>query len=195
MVNPGLCCCVAIPEMLCSDRICIRPAKPEQLRAELGREYRVVFQAAMACEVMGDWPPLYWDAGAIKWLLTKAEEHPDEPLWAAWYVMMRGVGGGGRDLMVGTVGCKGPPADEGDGRQVVEIGYGVVTSRWRRGIASEAVGLVLGWLKTLGRVTHVRAHTLEGDPASGGVLRKNGFTLVGKATEDGVVVDRWERAV
>jgi RimJ/RimL family protein N-acetyltransferase len=185
---------VPIPQEQCSQRICIRPAKPEQLRAELGLEYRVEFQAAMACEVMGDWPPLYWDATAVKWLLAKAAEFPDEPLWGAWYVLLRGVGGGGRDLLVGTVGCKGPPVDEG-GRQVVEIGYGVVTSRWRRGIASEAVGLMLGWLRSLGRVTHVRAHTLEGDPASGGVLRKNGFELVGKATEDGMVVDRWERSL
>jgi len=173
-----------------SPRLVVRPATVEQLLAEL--ESRAAFEDAVGCPVPADWPPEHWDEGPIRWLLEKAQAHPDEPLWTSWFIYLRQPGG---ELIIGTLGCKGPPANEGDGRAVLEIGYGVVASQQRKGIASEAVGLLLEWLRTLGRVTHVRAHTLSGDPASGGVLRRCGFTLIGKATEDGMAVDRWERAL
>ncbi len=159
--------------MRCWGGVVITVAGADTLRAEVAGE-----RAGYA----PDWPPLHWDAGAIGWLLDKAERFPDEPLWQAWYVTEGGT-------IIGTVGCKGPPGPEG----VVEIGYSVVTSRWRQGIATRAVALMLEWLREDARVRGVCAHTLVGDAASAGVLLKNGFVAAGREMEDGVEVDRYER--
>jgi RimJ/RimL family protein N-acetyltransferase len=170
-----------------SDRLMLWPAGETELLGDLRSAEGL--SAAAAMEVAHDWPPLYWDAGAIRWLLRNLQREPDEPFWRAWYVALRGDRGG-PPLLVGTVGVKGPPDTAG----MVEVGYGVVSSCWRRGIASEALGLLMGWAVQTGRVRRFRAHTLMGDPASGGVLRRCGFEMVGRVVEgeDGEV-DRWER--
>ena len=166
-----------------SSRLILRTASVAELRAEL--ESSGGLAGAVDCPVAHDWPPQHWDRGAIGWLLSKWQESPEEPFWRSWYVQLRG------GPIVGCLGCKGPPAPGGD--PMVEIGYGLATSHWRQGIATEAVTRFLQWLGETGRVTRVCAHTLVGDPASGGVLRKTGFTLTGTAEEDGVQVDHWER--
>lgn len=173
-----------------SSRVGIRAMTVEELQADLNS--REALALATGMRVAPDWPPMHWDTGVVRWIIDKLRESPEEPLWKPWLVHLieRGCGGGPLvSTIVGTVGCKGPPVDEG----VVEIGYSVVTSCWRQGIASEAAGLLISWLRETGRAQRVRAHTLRGDPASGGVLRRNGFELVGQVIEgDDGEVDRWE---
>lgn len=79
---------------------------------------------------------------------------------------------------------------------MVEIGYSVVASHWRRGIATEAVATMIEWAGRDPRVRGVRGHTLAGDPASGGVLLKNGFTLAATIDDpDDGRLDRYERGL
>jgi RimJ/RimL family protein N-acetyltransferase len=158
------------------------------------------FAAAAGRPVAPDWPPKEWDAGPVNGLLGKMTDHPDEPFWRSWFVALAADPDDPArpGPIVGTCGTKGPPSASAppgpptDG--AVEIGYGVVTSRWRRGIATEAAGALCAWCLTDPRVRLLRAHTLPGDPASGGVLRKLGFHLVGEVIEPGDGrVDRYER--
>lgn len=144
------------------------------------------FAAAIGEPVAEDWPPLYWDAGAVEWICGKIERDPGELFWRPRFVQL--IGG----LVVGTVGFKGPPDEVG----FVEIGYGVVTSHWRRGIASEAVAAMIGWASGRPGVRGLCAHTLTGDPASSGVLRKAGFVFV-RTTDDPTDgrIDRFERGL
>ncbi|MEP6629037.1 MAG: GNAT family N-acetyltransferase [Lapillicoccus sp.] len=79
------------------------------------------------------------------------------------------------DEVVGQLGTMGPP--EGDD---VEIGYGINASAWGRGIASQAVGDLLALLDASPGIGRVVARTAVLNPASGRVLEKNRFLVVGR---------------
>jgi SAM-dependent methyltransferase len=76
-----------------------------------------------------------------------------------------------RPTLVGSAGYKGPPIGDG-----VEIGYSIVPSWRRRGLATEACGALIesAWARGADRVV---AHTFAHLDASIGVLRKLGFEL------------------
>lgn len=74
-------------------------------------------------------------------------------------------------LVVGGVGFFGPPAD---GR--IEIGYGIVESRRRRGYATEAVTAMLACAFTQPEVQEVVATADLDNPASIRVLDRSGLT-------------------
>lgn len=195
--------------VLRTPRLELRVATTEQLRASIGPSDALA--AALDCRVPSDWPPLHWEAGPVDWVLGKLAEQPDEVFWRAWFVLWtpgderanegkaREAGGARRGRpapsLVGTVGFKGPPGQpDSDTDSVVEIGYSVVNSFHRRGIASEAVAAILERAGADPRVRTFRAHTLAGDPASAGVLLKNGFQLVATIDDpDDGRIDRYER--
>jgi RimJ/RimL family protein N-acetyltransferase len=81
---------------------------------------------------------------------------------------------------IGTAGFFGPPRDG-----VVEIGYGIVPSRRRRGYAAEAVHALLGLAAAQPGVTEVVAHAEADNVASIRVLEKSGLSYQGR---EGVLV-------
>lgn len=91
--------------------------------------------------------------------------------------------------VVGIIGIK----TEAVGR--VEIGYGVAASRERKGFASAAVASLLPLLSARNANT-VTAETSVDNPASQGVLNRNGFKHIGRRVdeEDGPVI-MWERPI
>jgi RimJ/RimL family protein N-acetyltransferase len=64
------------------------------------------------------------------------------------------------------------------GAGTVEIGYAVVRSRWRQGIATEAVRELIGIIRKRSDVERIVAHTPLDRPESARVVEKNGFTFV-----------------
>jgi RimJ/RimL family protein N-acetyltransferase len=166
-------------------RLTLVPASREALLGDIAGPAEL--GVALGRPVAAGWPPRHWDQGAQRWLLDKLEvTEGREPFWRAWYITLDTEGG----LVVGTIGFKGPPGEDG----AVEVGYSVATAWWRRGIASEACGGLLAWAARDPRVRRFVAHTLAGDPASAGVLVKNGFAFVRKAADDEAgEVDRYER--
>lgn len=162
----------------------LRPVGEDELRSCLGERSR--FAAVAGCEIAADWPPRFFDAAAVQWMLSRRCPGHD-PAWECWFV--RHVGPDTR-MLIGTAGFKGPPDNSG----TVEIGYSIVSSYQRCGIATRAAGMLVRWAWTTGRVRRIIAHTLAGDPASGGVLLKNGFRATARLTDptDGEV-DRYER--
>ena len=96
------------------------------------------------------------------------------------------------NLVVGTAGFKGPPADDG----AVEIAYGIVPEFEGRGYATEVAGQLVSFALRDPCVHMIRAHTLPADNASTRVLTKNGFVHVGQVTDpDDGEVWRWERPI
>lgn len=138
---------------------------PSREALEVSAKGRAQLAAALARPVATDWPPRHWEQPVVEWLSEKILADPREPFWRPWFIALQG------GPVVGTCGCKGPPDDAG----AIEIGYSVVDSHWRQGIASEAVAALIRWILRDARVRVIRAHTLVGDPASSGVLRRNGF--------------------
>ncbi len=89
-------------------------------------------------------------------------------------------------LAVGTIGFKNAPTETKE----VEIGYGINSSHWGLGLASEAVQALITWAFETDYATRVTAKTAVNNPASMRVLEKNGFTKIGTDydPEDGDLV-------
>ena len=120
---------------------------------------------ALGAAMPEDWPPQYNTPAAARYVHAKLVADPEQVGWWSWYVVLDGVA-------VAIVGGKGPPADG-----TIEIGYSVVASHHRQGIASEAVSALIAWAAERG-VTAVEAATLPELVASIGVLEKLGFERV-----------------
>ena len=98
--------------------------------------------------------------------------------WSARHVVRRSDG-----LVVGSVGCFGPP----DAQGLVEIGYGLVESARGSGLMTEIVATLSGAVEAAGAT--VIAHTEPDNTASHRVLRRLGFRREGE--DDGEW--RWRR--
>ena len=166
--------------MIITKRLELRPATTALLMAELRGA------AALAVElqatVPSSWPPELYDDHATRWALGMLERgERDAERYLLYYFLESGVAGG--PSAVGLGGFKGPPVD---GR--VEIGYSILAEHRRRGLASEAVGGLIGFAFEDGRVDEVVAETFPHLVASLGVLEKHRFRLVGEsAAEPGAV--------
>jgi len=93
-------------------------------------------------------------------------------------------------LVIGTVGFKGPPDEDG----MVEIAYGIVPTFQGKGYATEAAEAAIAFAFNTSNVRVVRAHTLPTNTPSKRVLEKCRFEYIGETVdpEDGLVL-RWER--
>ena len=89
-------------------------------------------------------------------------------------------------LVVGSIGFFGPPALADDGVLEVEIGSGLVTDAWGRGVATEAVAGMLAHTDRLG--VRVRASVEPGNTPSVRVLAKCGFTQLRGSDDEGNLV-------
>lgn len=78
-------------------------------------------------------------------------------------------------------------------RRSIEIGYFIGEPFWGKGIASQAVGLLVDYVQQQFDVVRIYAEVFEHNKASMSVLRKNGFYLEGirrkAVVKDGVVMD------
>lgn len=97
------------------------------------------------------------------------------PAWLGEYghrqVLERDTG-----LVVGSIGLFWPPAD-GE----LEIGYGIVVSRWGRGFATEATRVLTQFALAAPGVHTVFANVELANPASVRVLEKAGFRRASSA--------------
>ena len=97
------------------------------------------------------------------------------------------------DLVVGEIG--GAVIAPG----IVEIGYAVVKSCWGRGYATDAVRGMVDCARAVPSVARVIGHTPLDRPASGRVLEKAGFTMMGEEEDEHegarIRVQRWELVV
>jgi RimJ/RimL family protein N-acetyltransferase len=111
--------------------------------------------------------PARGDLAAMR--MARLPLEPDEPWSAQWLIVVDGI-------VSGTIGFKGAPrANE------VEIGYGVVPSRQRRGVATAALSQLLALIA--GRSLDVCAETATWNEASQLVLRHAGFQQVDQRRE------------
>ncbi len=149
-------------------RLTIVPATPGLVDLELAGTDRLA--EALRADLPDDWPPEHHDADLLRFVRAAL----DEPTAAGWWLHYLVLDEEGVRVLVGTAGFKGPPAEG-----VVEIGYSVVASRQRRGIATEACRALLERAWSQGADV-VLAHTLPHLEPSIGVLRKLGFEVDGE---------------
>jgi RimJ/RimL family protein N-acetyltransferase len=113
---------------------------------------------------------------------TSRGDSPPAPWQRPWPVEESGV-------IIGTVGFKGQPED---GR--IELGYGLVPSARQKGLANEAVGVLLSAAAEASDIREVWVETAVDNMASQLVLEKLGFARTGQRwdAEDGALIT-WSR--
>ena len=148
---------------LATARLRLLPASRAVIEAELDGPARL--GRALAAAIPADWPPEHHDRETLEFWRARLAEPSAAGWWLYYAVQIEPA----PPTLVGSVGYKGPPK-----HGVVEIGYSVVASRQRRGLAPEACRALFAeaWARGAERVV---AHTLEHLTPSIGVLRKLGF--------------------
>jgi RimJ/RimL family protein N-acetyltransferase len=129
----------------------------------------------LGAEVSESWPPELYDADTVRWTIGWLASHPGDGGWSLYYILEAPSSADLRPRLAGIAGYKGTP----DANGIVEIGYGVVPEKRRRGYASEAVRALLANAFADERVRSVVAHTLPDLVPSIGVLLGTGFVYNG----------------
>ena len=93
------------------------------------------------------------------------------------FTIVAGVAGEGPEQIIGHAGLhkdKNAPTDKPE----AEIGYWLSRDCWGKGLASEVAGLLVEAGRHYG-FYQLQATTADDNPASGRVLNKNGFGIIG----------------
>ena len=148
--------------------------------------------ASLSASVPPTWPPEYLDSASLEFVLHRMVDGQALSVWWLYFVILRHAPAG--RTLIGSVGYKGPPSDDG----MVEVGYGIVRDQHRQGYASEAVRGLLARAFATPDVTRVTAETYPELVGSIGVLRRCGFHFIGEGSEPGVIryeITRAEHAI
>ncbi len=138
---------------------------------------------ALKAGLVEDWPPEHWEAPVRAHIVAQLTAHPETVGWHRYMLLL----GGAKPLLVGCLGAF--PCAAGD----VELGYSVVNSYQRRGLATEAARGLIGWLLEQQAVHSVSAQAYENSPGSIKVMERCGLRFVGQGDEAGTVrYRRWK---
>jgi len=139
-------------------------------------------QAALSGDRRADWVSDYPTAGDLVIASLIANNVTvGADAYVPYKIILRASG-----QVIGGCGFMGPP----DATGAVEIGYGLAPSQRGKGIATEAVGGLVGEAWKDSRVKVVFARTDQDNEPSQGVLRRAGFRQVDSDSEQ----LRWELA-
>ena len=159
-----------------SRRLNLIAATPDLIKKDIaGREF---LAEALGVNIHESWPPDLYGPRAMQFALTQLGE-VFEQSWSFWYLLTSDDPA----ELVGICGFKGRPDESGS----VEIGYSMLSSYQRRGLATEAVARLVGWAFSHHNVKEVCAETLPHLIQSIRVLEKNGFQFTGAGSETGVI--------
>ena len=159
-----------------SRRLNLIAATPDLIKKDIaGREF---LADALGVNIHESWPPDLYGPRAMQFALTQLGE-VFEQSWSFWYLLTSDDPA----ELVGICGFKGRPDESGS----VEIGYSMLSSYQRRGLATEAVARLVGWAFSHQNVKEVCAETLPHLIQSIRVLEKNGFQFTGAGSETGVI--------
>jgi RimJ/RimL family protein N-acetyltransferase len=165
-------------------RMHLIPATTPELEAELAGDLDR-FRQLLQAEVSDAWPPRLYDDHWRKLVLSKLRADPSQATWWVWYFLRSSP----RLQLIGAGGFKGPPR-----LGCTEIGYSVLESFQRQGLATEAAGGLVAWAFAYPEVSRVVAHTLPELRASIRVLENNGFLQRGQPEEPDTIRFELERA-
>lgn len=122
------------------------------------------------------WPTQPEAAAAFAHMDQQLRDDPTLAGWLSWFIIDPGT-----RSVVGSVGLKGRPDDEG----TVELGYSIAPARWGAGLATEADGALLDWALAQPGVRRVVAEARPENGASQRVLAKLGFAPARGAQREG----------
>lgn len=157
-----------------TSRLELVPITSQLLEAE--SEGPAALNKALGAAVPADWPPELWEPSVYTHIALQLVSHPETAGWHR-YILLRGE----PRRLVGSVGAF--PRAVGE----VELGYSVVASAQRQGIATEAVGAHLHWLLQQPAVRSVCAQAYLARPQSIRVMERCGMLPAGVGDEPDTV--------
>lgn len=164
---------------LVTARLHLVPITPSTLNAESHDDWQL--GEALKARLAPDWPPEHWEEPVRAHILAQLQAQPETVGWHRYMLLSGAV-----PLLVGCLGAF--PCAAGD----VELGYSVVNSYQRRGLATEAAETLITWLLEQAVVHSVSAQAYETAPASVKVMQRCGMRFVGQGDEPGTVrYRRW----
>jgi len=154
------------PATLETDRLALVALLPEEIEALLSGD---VERAGLLAGVgfPRGWPDDRDARDGLSWHLRALRADEAEVPWRIRVILERSS-----KTVVGSINLKGPPNDDGD----VEIGWGIVEHRRRRGYAFEAAAAVLAWLVRQPGVHSVSATVPDENHPSQRLAAKLGLT-------------------
>ncbi|QDP39050.1 GNAT family N-acetyltransferase [Radiobacillus deserti] len=156
--------------MIQTERLSLLPFTKEMVTATIkGKD---TLEDLIQLKVSSEWPNTDY-AEILPFVEKQLIQNPGGSKWS--YLIVNNSD----QTVVGEVGCKGGPDENG----LVEIGYGVVPSYQRKGIASEAVTGLVNWLQQEPGVSRIVAECLPTNVGSIRVLEKSRFVRT-KTDED-----------
>ena len=122
--------------------------------------------------------------------IPQTRKFPFDFCWYTnWEIILKST-----SCSVGGIGFSGLPDNEGS----TEIGY-VIDHKFRgKGIATEAIDLLISWATQDKDLLKVKAETMQGNLASQRVLQKNNFLLLKEHTifiEKDIPTYIWEKVI
>ena len=161
-----------------SRRLTLVAATAELVSADL--DGRDVLAKNLSAHVPDSWPPTLFQRPAMSLALQQLMDDPHLAGWSFWYLLSRSEE---PVELMGLCGFKGRPDPEGS----VEISYSMLSQFQTMGFATEAVERLLVWAFSHHHVREVSAETLPHLRKSIRILEKNGFSLSGAGSEQGVI--------
>ena len=135
---------------------------------DLRRAHAIVAGAAADAEVWAEDYPTIGDVEAAKLLIQRVSSGEEDGPFGMYEIVEVATG-----AVIGGIGFHRPPDSNG----VVEIGYGIVPTRWDQGFGTEAVEEAVELAQRNGAKL-VRARTIPMNVGSRRVLEKAGFSFI-----------------
>lgn len=155
--------------MITTTRLTIIPLNYVQLQKYLENDFSLEKELHLE-KIARQIPPALMEALKNDLLPAVASSPADYIFYTLWTVILRSS-----RTTIGDICIMGPPDRDGD----IEIGYGTHPTFRGQGYMSEAVGGLVRWASAQPGVKIINAVTEQGNPASQGVLRNNGFQRCG----------------
>src|SRR3954469_6920761 len=100
-----------------TERLVLVPGTATQLNAEL--EGPAALARSLDAIVPPSWPPEFYDADAVRYVLAKMESGGYDESWGFYYLLLPAEPSQPKRVLVGAGGFKGEPDASGE----VELGY------------------------------------------------------------------------
>jgi [ribosomal protein S5]-alanine N-acetyltransferase len=163
----------------------------ERMRADPARSTRLAdsthfpnstrFSELLDAHVPPSWPPEHWEPHVFDFMEKQYAQHPHTVGWNRYVILRSG------SILIGTLGAFQRSESE------AEIGYSILPSWQRMGLATEATLAHIRYLFETTSLQTLIAHTFPHLTPSIRVMEKCGFQLDGPGDEAGTVRYRLRR--
>lgn len=163
------------------ERMRADPANSGRITQSARFPHSTHFSALLDADIPLSWPPEHWEPHVFDFMEKQYAQHPHTLGWNRYVILRSG------SILIGTLGAF-PHSDT-----EAEIGWGILPSWQRMGLATEATLAHIAYLFDTTPLQTLIAHTFPDLTASIRVMEKCGFLPDGPGDEAGTIRYRRRR--